>query len=865
MTSIGASWWASRSSVRFRWLFTFAVLVTTTLFLGAAATWALIDTRDAVAAFDERVFPGVSRLLTLTDRVMQLAANAPYLADAAVPSKLVQARADMERRKGEVRRLAEELGLQTADQAELTRALDSFEAVLTELMQVKQQDLFAREDMRAYVYQLGQLRRAGERAEWVVSPTDAQNLNVVELASAAASVFDLEQHSQRLRNADPNRMTSQHSTKLAALAASVFVLREQQLQLDNRITFLLASARLFAERLAVNLSAQVTRIQADVSARRDAATSAVRSGLLAILLISGIAIVMLIGAFSFVQGALSRLKSVTDAMRNLASHGKSRQPDDPKSPDEIGDLVAAFEVFQGDALELQRTTEHVQAQTKMLETVFNNINDGLSVFDNDMRLTRWNPQYLQILELPDGLVVQGTHITDLQQHLRNVRVNAAAGEATGAGLESFNEQRLRDTETIEVSLVNGKTLSLRSRPMPGGGFVTLYSDITERRALETQMQISQKMDVLGQLTGGVAHDFNNVLAAITSNLQLLEDRQDMGETSGRVVQRALRAAQRGAGMTRRLLAFARRQQLHPERVSVDLMLDGMRDLVAYSVRPGVTVRMDLQSAGWVTLIDRSQLERTVLNLASNASAAMPGGGELTIASQVDRQPDKSATLELSVRDTGTGMSPQILERIFEPFFTTKAASEGSGLGLSIVYGFVKQSNGEVHVTSEPGHGTTFHVRLPALAGDEPAERVETRADDEGLLNGKRILLVDDDSDVIQPLGDQLAAFGATVVTAGDRVRALEAAALEPGFDLVITDVSLGAQGDGLTLRNELEARWPWLRVVVMSGLPTDILSQRYQVDDDEAVLRKPFSKAELLNHLTRHSDRAAEGLHGGPR
>ena len=525
--------------------------------------------------------------------------------------------------------------------------------------------------------------------------------------------------------------------------------------------------------------------------------------------------------------------------------------------------MAAFEVFKGDALQLQSTTEHLQAQTKMLETVFNNINDGLSVFDKDMRLTRWNPQYLQILELPDGLVAEGTHIKDLQQHLRYVRVNAAAGEAPGAGLDSFNEQRLRDTETIEVSLVNGKTLSLRSRPMPSGGFVTLYSDITERRALETQMQISQKMDVLGQLTGGVAHDFNNVLAAITSNLQLLEDRQDMGEMSGRVVQRALRAAHRGAGMTRRLLAFARRQQLHPERVSVDLMLDEMRDLIAYSVRPGVTVRMDLRSGGWVLLIDRSQLERTVLNLASNASAAMPGGGELTMASHVDPQPDGSATLEVSVRDTGTGMSPQVLERIFEPFFTTKAASEGSGLGLSIVYGFVKQSNGEIHVTSVPGQGTTFHVRLPALPGDEPTERVNMRAGDDGLLQGKRILLVDDDRDVIQPLYDQLTAFGATVVAASDRMRALEAAAVEPGFDFVITDVSLGAQGDGLTLRNELEARWPRLRVVVMSGLPTDILSQRYQVDDDEAVLRKPFSKAELLNHLTGQADRAAEGLNGG--
>jgi signal transduction histidine kinase/CheY-like chemotaxis protein len=415
-----------------------------------------------------------------------------------------------------------------------------------------------------------------------------------------------------------------------------------------------------------------------------------------------------------------------------------------------------------------------------------------------------------------------------------------------------------------VTLPNGRVLSFRSQPMPDGGFVTLYADLTERRAIDLQLRQSQKMEVLGQLTGGVAHDFNNLLAAIMSNLQLLESDESLSPAAGKVVERALKASERGASLTRRMLAFARRQPLQAEVVDVDTMFEGLQDLVAHSVGQSITVQMDLQAHGALVFIDRGQLENALLNLSLNAAAAMPHGGSLRFATrrlggQGAADADAAARpagvpgeagaaedrewVEIRVADTGSGMPEQVLQRIFEPFFTTKSF-EGSGLGLSIVYGFIKQSGGDIHAASQLGQGTTFTLQLPVATAAVRRERVAAPTPPLALPEGLQLLLVEDDADVRPALLDLLGRSGVDVSVATSKQEAIDILQ-HADVDIVLSDVGLGPEGDGLSLQAWVKSHKPGIPVVLMSGLPSDLLAHRYAVTPQTQVLRKPFSADEL--------------------
>ncbi|MGZ9410599.1 MAG: ATP-binding protein, partial [Methylocystis sp.] len=264
--------------------------------------------------------------------------------------------------------------------------------------------------------------------------------------------------------------------------------------------------------------------------------------------------------------------------------------------------------------------------------------------------------------------------------------------------------------------------------LPGGEVVTLYDDVSERKATEDRLRESQRLEVLGQLTGGVAHDFNNLLAIIIGNLQLLAERDEANMHTRELIADALWSAQRGAELTHRLLAFARRQPLDPRVTDVNTLIAGLTGLVRRTLETRIDVRVQLAPELLPTLIDRGQLEAALMNLIVNARDAMPEGGLLTLATRnavIAEESDRDlhepslpnsirggAYVVIVVGDTGTGISPALLDRIFEPFFTTKGPGKGSGLGLSMVYGFVKQSGGHVHVDSRPGEGTTVTLYLP---------------------------------------------------------------------------------------------------------------------------------------------------------
>jgi nitrogen-specific signal transduction histidine kinase/CheY-like chemotaxis protein len=377
---------------------------------------------------------------------------------------------------------------------------------------------------------------------------------------------------------------------------------------------------------------------------------------------------------------------------------------------------------------------------------------------------------------------------------------------------------------------------VRSNPMPGGGFVTLYSDVTERRAFEAKRRQAQKLEVLGQLTGGVAHDFNNLLAAITGNLYLLEQDDSLSERGRRFATRASSAATRGSTLTRRLLAFARMQPLTPTALAIDPFIRDLADLIEYSVGDTVTLILELDAGESCAWVDRGQLENALLNLAINARDAMPGGGTLRLAS---RHPQNDGMITIEVADTGTGMSAETRDRVFEPFFSTKNES-GSGLGLSIVYGFLKQSGGDIQIISVPGEGSTFVLHLPACPCDPVNVKELDTLDCRQKLPRQTLLLVEDNPDVRLALSDLLGAAGHQVTAAATGEEALQCLQ-RSHYSAILSDVDLNGSLDGCSLMRQIAESNPAMPRVLMSGLPGEILATRFGLDDTQALLAKPFT------------------------
>ena len=374
----------------------------------------------------------------------------------------------------------------------------------------------------------------------------------------------------------------------------------------------------------------------------------------------------------------------------------------------------------------------------------------------------------------------------------------------------------------------------------------------ERSTTEEALMHAQRLEALGQLTGGVAHDFNNLLMVITGSLQLLEDLGAERPEQRELLRQAIGAADRGALLTRKLLAFARKQPLHPRPVDLNHLVAEFRDLTQRTLGENVTVRIALEPALPLLLVDAAQLETALLNLAVNARDAMPGGGVLTVTTaRVCLQEQRSGQARdlnpgdyaiVSVSDTGTGMPPEVLARAIEPFFTTKAVGKGSGLGLSMVYGFAEQSGGTVELASVPNQGTTVRLYLPlaSVAENDPAAAARTE-----VASGSAIVLVvEDDAPVRAVAAAFLTQLGYRVLQAGDAESAERVLRSEPGVELLFTDIALPGV-DGIQLAQTARALRPELPVLFTSGYASDGALSRLPAEFRDSVLPKPYLREEL--------------------
>jgi PAS domain S-box-containing protein len=439
------------------------------------------------------------------------------------------------------------------------------------------------------------------------------------------------------------------------------------------------------------------------------------------------------------------------------------------------------------------------------------------------------------------------------QEARNVLLQDEQTLLMGKAVE--NEYTLT-TRKLGVRRVRMKGFPLLEEQGNTQYIVTFAEDVTVQRQTEDQLFQAQKMEAVGQLTGGLAHDFNNLLAVIIGNLDIMAELLPSAPEHAELGAAALEAALSGAELTRRLLAFARRQPLKPEEVDANELVSGITKLLARTLGENIKITLDLDPATKPVFVDRVQLETAIANLANNARDAMPAGGQLFVATRnghldldyIEKHPEVQSgeyvTIEIS--DTGQGMAPEIVERIFEPFYTTKGVGKGTGLGLSMVFGFLKQSAGHISVYSEPGLGTTFRLYLQPTPSGSPANVVvEAPPLQPDYENEETVLVVEDNSSLRTVVVKQLEVIGLRVLEAENAQVALEVLKHEPRVDLVFTDVVLPGNMDGYALAGAIKENYPNLKIVMTSGFPGMRFNET-ELANDLPLLSKPYRKQDLV-------------------
>ena len=394
-----------------------------------------------------------------------------------------------------------------------------------------------------------------------------------------------------------------------------------------------------------------------------------------------------------------------------------------------------------------------------------------------------------------------------------------------------------------------------------------HREQVERTKLEAQLHQAQKMEAIGNLTGGMAHDFNNMLGVIIGNIDLLRDLKGDDPDIDELTHEALDAAFRGADLTRRLLAFARQQPLRPQHVDVNELVSGITRLLRRTIGEDVEISLDLAAELWPVVVDPAQLEASLTNLATNARDAMPDGGRLMIvtgnrtldadyaAQHAEVAPGGYVMLEVS--DTGCGMTPEVMHRIFEPFFTTKSRDKGTGLGLSMVFGFIKQSGGHIGVYSEPGIGTTFRLFLPRMAANVPT--VEESVATPLLLHGRgeSVLVVEDNEALRRVVTRQLGELGYRVLAAENAAAGLELLDRQ-SVDLLLTDIVMPGGINGRELARRARQRWPDIKIVFTSGFSEARLNgDAGPLAACTPLLSKPYRKEDLASAAREALDRVA--------
>jgi PAS domain S-box len=504
-----------------------------------------------------------------------------------------------------------------------------------------------------------------------------------------------------------------------------------------------------------------------------------------------------------------------------------------------------------------RLEERVVERTRERDRMWRLSTDLMIVIDRQGLIVAANPAWKTLLDWDEADLVEASFMALLHPEDAE-KVSRSTGECTGQ-LRYENRIRHRDGSFRWIAWTNA----------PDEGYIhAIGRDVTaEREAAQALLQAeevlrqSQKMEAVGQLTGGIAHDFNNLLTGIIGSLDLIRTRiaQNRDERVERYIEAAMSSAKRAASLTHRLLAFSRRQPLDPKPVDANMLIAAMAELLRRTTKETIRVKERFAKGLWLTHCDANQLENAVLNLVINARDAMPDGGRIVIATANLTVADAASAMEhgvaagdyvtLSVADDGAGMSRDVIEKAFEPFFTTKPIGQGTGLGLSMVYGFVKQSGGHVRIASELGRGTTVTIYLPRYLGDDSPRREMPGSAGEGRTTAGATLLVVEDEPVVRALVvEMLQEMGYRVLDAADGAEGLRILQSAAPIDLLLTDVGLPGL-NGRQLADAARESRPDLRILFMTGYVENNLLKEGFLGPGMEVIPKPLAFDALMDKI----------------
>ncbi|CAL77259.1 putative sensor histidine kinase with a CHASE3 and a response regulator receiver domain; signal peptide [Bradyrhizobium sp. ORS 278] len=568
--------------------------------------------------------------------------------------------------------------------------------------------------------------------------------------------------------------------------------------------------------------------------------------------LAGVGILMLIAAY-LVRRAYQSDRALRLSLRQSQATATSLEA---QALQQRGDLAAAYD-------ELRRSSA-------ILENTFNSMAEGVLVVDPAGKFVLSNEAAGQFFgpsagkSFSDMLVTNQFHENDAVTRIRDEDLPIARALR---GL-SFDRREVvvkpTDGRPQFRLMVSGRPLRNSEGAISGAALV--YHDVTEVHEIERLLQQAQKLDAIGKLTGGVAHDFNNMLTIITGSIEMLVDTVRDRPAAAELAVLISRATDRCTELIRHLLAFARKQPLRPRDIDVNATVEDIAKLLRPTLGEQVEIRTILAEGDLVAHVDSAQLANALVNLAINARDAMPEGGKLLLETATTRLDESYAAANpgvvpgayvmVAVSDTGTGMPAGVKDRAFEPFFTTKDAGKGSGLGLSMVYGFVKQSGGHIKLYSEENRGTTIRLYLPEA---QVRRRTEPEAEQELPRGTETILVVEDDPLVRDFVLAQLQGLGYVTLVASQAAEALSIVAHDRPFDLLFTDVIMPGGVSGRQLAETIMASRPGLRVLYTSGYTDNAIIENRQLAPDTLLLTKPYRRAELAQMVRRALDGPAGG------
>ncbi|WP_417249471.1 ATP-binding protein [Celeribacter sp.] len=551
---------------------------------------------------------------------------------------------------------------------------------------------------------------------------------------------------------------------------------------------------------------------------------------------AGVALLALFSAGVAVMSSLyvsryvtRNLRLIADGMHQLASGDHNvTLPDKDNTGDEIGQLFNAFGVFRSNARKLDRRTAQIIRQNTLFSSVFSGIKDGVAILTPQGYIEAENDKLRELLNIPVDADTHAKSMDDL------------------FALSAFRRQNDTDDRGgyNEYTNFRGDVIEVRSSQLPDGRSVWLLSEATERKRIEDRLEEIRRVEALGKVTGEVAHDFGNILSTISGNLHLLET-GDAAATSTRL-RRIRTAVDMGVSLTERLVAFARKQQLEPEVVDVVALVEGMQDLLDIALPQTVALHFDLGATPLHVTLDPGQLESALLNVCMNAAQAFADTGNIWI-----NLTSQDGQAVLSIKDDGAGMTEETRRHAFEPFYSARPNGEGTGLGLSMVYGFVTQSGGSINIQSAIGEGTTISIRFPLSDGPFVA------SDD--ISHAGTAVVVDDNPDTATSLRSALASIGYKTSVATNFSDARNKILQTQDISLLVSDLNLDHGHSGTQLINlALERNQKSYAILISSRLPSNIpMLNRF--DGRFAMLPKPVARTDLIRAVAEVKGKAAEG------